>query len=341
LKAAAILVVVFFHSGLGVYDEMTRLSRPVWGLFNLFNAFARTAVPVFLMVSGRLYLGSTREESAVTFLTRKIPRLLVPFAVWSILFSFYAARGDGRWFSLLEAISDFLHGPTEYHLWFMYAILGIFLVAPMLKVFVRAAPPAEVTYMVVLWYVFIVVQYMVQPAYNSEGPAGTLVGYGGYFLLGYYLDRLKLPPLAGFRFLTAGVALMALNAMEAYRLYLVHASVEDRCYGYLSPGVVLYSAAFFLAGREANWEALYRRWPRLQGAVGWIGAQTFNLYIIHVLFLRLFTEGRLGFRLSENTGGSPLVAVPLLAVLTLVGTALTAEGLSLIPVLNRFLVIRR
>ena len=138
-------MVVVSHVFAPVSAGLNEYPRAVWWVLNLLNSSIRLCVPLFVMISGKLLLGSAREEPYLQFLWRRMSRLLPPFFVWSMIYAFQESRLQGADFSLSDSLLQFLRGPTEFHLWFMYMILGVYLVAPFLRRFVRAALPQELT----------------------------------------------------------------------------------------------------------------------------------------------------------------------------------------------------
>ena len=50
---------------------------------------------------------------------------------------------DGEGLTVTRAVSLILSGDPYYHLWFLYAILGLYLVTPALRLFVRSANQAQ------------------------------------------------------------------------------------------------------------------------------------------------------------------------------------------------------
>ena len=84
-RIAAILAVVILHSAVsGVVD--TDLGSGYWWAGNLYSAFSRWCVPVFVMISGALLLSPARQESLGTFYRKRMSRVLWPFLFWSAFF---------------------------------------------------------------------------------------------------------------------------------------------------------------------------------------------------------------------------------------------------------------
>ncbi len=61
-----------------------------WALLNIFSGIARWAVPVFVMISGTLFLG--REIPISKIYSKYVLRLVTAFVFWGVIYGF-ASRG--------------------------------------------------------------------------------------------------------------------------------------------------------------------------------------------------------------------------------------------------------
>lgn len=78
-----------------------------------------------------------------------------------------------------------------YHLWFLYVIIAIYLILPVLKVYIAGASQKNLQYYLLLCFivtsVFSYISKFHEITVDIKVEAAT--GYIGYFLLGYYLHR--------------------------------------------------------------------------------------------------------------------------------------------------------
>jgi surface polysaccharide O-acyltransferase-like enzyme len=339
VRAYAILLVVVSHVFAPVSAGLNEYPPGMWWFFNLLNSVSRLCVPLFVMISGKLLLGSSREEPYLAGLGRRFAKIVPAFFIWSMIYACYEARMAGSPISLTGSFAEFLQGPTEFHLWFMYMILGVYLIAPFLRRFVRAAAPAEIKILLIFWLGYLTLGFFV-PAYASSGPAATLLGYGGYFVLGYYLDQEgvfsgKIRELLG-----VSLAIVLVNAVATYRLTTDQGgALNQTYYGGLAPLVAVYAGCFFLILKKIDYEKLFFSRPAARRGVTYLSLDSYNLYLIHVFFIWLFTKGNLGFVISEKTGGTPLVGVPLTVAMVLAGSLGLSYLLQKIPFLSKVLVV--
>lgn len=339
VRSFACLLVVVSHIFAPVCAAMNDYPRPVWWVFNLFDSLIRPSAALFVMISGKLFLGSSRQESYFRFVWNRYSRLFLPFFTWSMIYAFYDAHQQGTSLTPLHALLQFLQGPAEYHLWFMYLILGLYLLMPALRRFVRSANSWRMAVAISLWMGFLMLEFLF-PQYVPVGPASLLLSYGGYTLLGYALDRTDtLHRKTGTAFLLCA-AIILFNAAATYVLTVRNGgTLNEKFYFGAAPLVALQAAAMFLLLKNVDEKSFVFRNRWFRATVTRLGRNSYNVYLSHALFIWLFTQGALGFILSHDTGSSPWVGVPLTTAAVLACSLGLSIFLQKVPMVSKFLVI--
>ena len=86
LRCLAIFLVVLLHNDGTVIVNTACYGRPSWYLCMLLDGMVRLGVPLFFMISGCLLLNGTGAAEPAAFYRKKLPRLLVPLAVWNVIY---------------------------------------------------------------------------------------------------------------------------------------------------------------------------------------------------------------------------------------------------------------
>lgn len=138
IRGLAIILIVFIHS-------MGRLAEASAGdAFYLRLEFAgiqsliSTGVHLFILLSGALLLG--KEESAGAFYRKRCRRILPPFLLWSlVVFALTCAvSGPIPWKTVVpDFVRQFLTCGVHETYWFVYMIIGLYLVTPLLRIVCR------------------------------------------------------------------------------------------------------------------------------------------------------------------------------------------------------------
>ena len=247
MRVAACLMVMVVHSTEPFYlgGEGSRIlteGDAYWASF--FDTFVRACVPLFVVASS--YLQFPLHYSTGEFLRRRALRVLVPFLCWSIV---YALAWGEPVDNLRSLLLNFNYAAG--HLWFVYMLVGIYLLMPMLSPWAERVGKRELQFYLLLCFATTLIPFVRALAADGAapviyGPTGIpnralyplwgeaswntyglfyyLSGFIGYLLLGLYLRRfvgnlswgktlaVALPAwLAGFAICFGGFIVMVMN----------------------------------------------------------------------------------------------------------------------------------
>ena len=133
LKFIATICVILIHVVSGDLYKYGTVSNSDWNIANAINSISRICVPVFLMVSGALLL--SKDESIEDFFKKRFLRIIPKFLLFSIFY--YLIDVYYLHHQVHNFIVSLLQGEVFYHLWYVYMILGIYLLAPFLRKFIH------------------------------------------------------------------------------------------------------------------------------------------------------------------------------------------------------------
>ena len=258
--------------GMGVLHEH-------WWIANFWDSISRVSVPQFFMLSGALLLG--RQERLGVFFRKRASKILAPLVSWSLIYLLdrYYVGGETQ----VRAL-DIFSGPAYFHLWFMYTLMGLYIAMPLLRAYYAGASPGLNVYVVSCWFVGFSLIPLLQSFGWFGSPAVSLLylpKYAGYMLLGGMLKGLVPKRSALF----AALAFAALAGLTMWLTQQASArgnALDERFYDYLSPNVVLMSAAAFVF---LNWLGS-RIGTRLSWLLNALSACSFGAYLVHMLILQ-------------------------------------------------------
>lgn len=211
LRAAACFMVMVVHSTEPFYlggDGARILTRAdaFWAAF--FDSFVRSCVPLFIIASS--YLQFPLHYSTGEFFRRRAVRILVPFAVWTVAYAL-------AWGSPVQNFKDLLlnFNYAAGHLWFVYMIIGLYLVMPVLSPWAEKVGKKELQWYLGIWALTLFIPFVRECAGGATpvvtGPSGIpmqgtyplwgeaswnaygvfhyVTGVIGYLLLGLYFRK--------------------------------------------------------------------------------------------------------------------------------------------------------
>ncbi len=341
LRVLATIAVVILHvSGAWLYQATPGTSA--FTVLCTYDSLTRWCVPMFVMLSGAFLLDPQKSVTLRTIFLRYILRVLIALLVWGTLYALYDYGHESwhfSWAGIKRALTHVLWTDTHYHLWFLYVIIGLYLITPLLRAFVRGASRRDFHWFFLLVFVF----YSLLPTLRSMFPdqmalvstwsdrlnIHLVLGYVGYYVAGFYLKKFTLGRLAEFIIYILGILGAVATVFGTLTLSARSGSFYDALFEYRSPNVVFMAVAVFVLFRYVLGVSDERsRRHRLIG----VSRITFGIYLVHVFFIILLDLLHIT-ALSFN----PIIAVPVLSAAVFLCSFAVSWLISKIPLLGRFL----
>lgn len=184
LRIIACLMVIGSHSPMPRTDAN--------GIFLSTLSYATVpSIGLFFMVSGALLLPV--RTNTVSFLKKRLGKILIPTLLWSIFYiccDAIISEENTDWLRTICSIPFSAQGNPV--LWFMYALAGIYLIAPILSKWLVSANRKEIQIYLGLWGISLcypLLSTFINPDRGNTGILYYFTGYAGYFLLGYYMKQ--------------------------------------------------------------------------------------------------------------------------------------------------------
>ena len=344
LRVIASILVVIIHVNSANYYR-TDIAGSTFLIFNFFAQYAHVAVPIFVMISGALFLDERRNVTYTKILRRNVPHVAVPFLFWStayaIVFPVSAKSTIGMLVNTLAAI---LKG-SQYFLWFLPMIIGLYLVTPLLRSFTKDEDLERA--FLLLGFVFAVcIPTIIKLGGLSDSKSvATLIGglrelvnrthfcfaleYPLYYVLGHYLSRNDLKVPRAVIALVGAVALGLGSWLSFYQSNFIGKASSSFHDNFILTIFIGTCAVFILAK-----SVLVDKWPaKAQSTLlAWSG-NTFGIYLVHIFFIR--TLGKMGI---NSLMCNALIAVPATSALVYLLSFVTAWLIGRIPVLGKWVV---
>lgn len=287
LRVAATVAVVFLHL-FARFWEKEAVDGVLWNALNWLDGAVRWAVPVFVMLSGALFLDPAKEISFTAICKKNLLRIAAAFGFWSVI---YGIVDLWRGMPLKELPLTLLKG--EYHMWFLFLIAGLYLFVPLLKKLTRTKKRTQ-WFLILFGTLFILIPRVVNllTLLGVSVPFGELilramninivsVCYFFVFVLGHYLHQYELPKLArGVVYALGVLGFFATVLLTAWHSQKVGAP-SGMFYVYMSLNVLAMAVAIFVFAK-------YHPWKQRASVVS-LSRYSFGIYLSHVLALDLFS----------------------------------------------------
>jgi surface polysaccharide O-acyltransferase-like enzyme len=318
IRTLAIFLVIMLHASIeptpGFVETAQQATVHFWAM-NVYNSLSRVSVPLFVMLSGALLLQPFKNEPLGVFLKKRFRRIGPAFVFWGVAYFAWRTFVNGETLTVNSVVQGILQG-SYFHFWFLYMIIGLYLITPLLRLFVDHADLKVLKYIIVLWFVGVAINPLIGAVtgYRIDTNVFVIAGWLGYFLLGVYLQKERVRS----RFLVAVMVLGYVWTMLGSWVltYTVGGDTSYFFYDFLTANIILTSAALFQLLLTVSPDFFTNRFQSGGTLVSLISKYTLPVYLFHVMILESFEKGYFGFKLSVTTL-NPFVEIPLITVVTL------------------------
>lgn len=234
------------------------------------------------MISG--YFLFSRIETVSTFYKKRFLKIFPPLLFWSAVFYTYNVLYIGV---KPYSISELLIRPASAHLWYLYAITGLYLFAPFISKIYNNSSSNERIVFLVIWFMTTSVIPMLNSCFGVFFSPGlfqltTIFGYIGFFFIGAWI---KDHPSRKDR-LTAFTAFALYVLLSVLTMYLTRKfSIESGkptgvFYSYISPYVILAAASLFYCFTSLEFSGKFT-----EAMANGFAKFSLGVYCIHPIFI--------------------------------------------------------
>ena len=335
LRGISCMAIVLLHVS-SSYWAVVGIESSEFVIMTIYNGLTRFAVPVFMMLSGGFLLEHKKNMNIKQCLIR-FGKYLLNFYIWS---AFYAFQGIVKKIVIGEKITQTLWDSSlerflwgHYHMWFVYLILGFYLMLPILRKLSENKTVIE--YFLILW---IVTRFIIPSISSIEKlnfiniwigklEINMLIGYMGYFILGYYIKEYAISLKLRVIIYVGGILSFIYSLIETIRQSYIQGVCVENYFSPSSWNVLLFSTAIF---------TLFTYLKRVDTGyflVEKVAKGSFIIYMIHPFFIE-----KLNLIGVTTISFNCLWSIPLLTMVVFLCSVLVADVIKRIPFVKKFLL---
>jgi surface polysaccharide O-acyltransferase-like enzyme len=155
-------------------------------------------VPIFVMITGVLFLNPCKEITIEKLIKKYVFRIILAIIIFGIHFSFIEILFNAGYHFYIkqigEAIINTIQGDSFKHLWYLYMIAGIYLIIPLIKIFISNAERKIVEYILLILLFFTsfipFLKVFFSFSFAVYIPINSIFLF--YLVLGYYIHFYKI-----------------------------------------------------------------------------------------------------------------------------------------------------
>jgi len=346
----SIVAIILLHSaGYGCEKTLLRRKDTTWKIICLYNCITRFGVPMFVLLSGTFILDPSRSFSFKKLFRHNILRLATAFTFWSTvnaLINIYLYKKN--------TLSDFfkLFFVGEEYLWFIFMIIGCYLIAPILRLFSDDIVLARYFLgLCIFWGSFIptlkniFMTYQLKDAeteldtWTSRWHYHFTLEFVGYFVAGYHILK-----YVNIKSVAIRIILYLLGVLDVVFFYKLTCKTEDQKKKYSKEyrdnytlTVAFYTVVLFIFFKHEIGRINFS--DRAVKIISKLSSLTFGMYLSHMIIKGLLSrychikqEEFLGIKLSSSIG------CPIFWVVITFCSLTVSYLLSITPFLNKYVV---
>ena len=333
LKIISCIAVVIIHMTADGFNFMN-INTASWSIVTAFNVMVRFAVPIFVMVSGALFLNPDRKLDIKKLWKKNILTLIIVYIVWTLIYATYAVYNKGQGINVIYILGSAVK-KSYYHLWFIPMLIGIYACIPLLKPMVNNGKKT-VEYLLILFTLFYILPSTIElfkfPYYTFvrailDRIQIPMLGYIGYFVLGHYLHTYGIPKKYTKWVYVSGVvaAVFGIVVTWVYSWHMKEAVVTLANNFSITPYIM--SIAMFMLMKNL----FENKKIKFEKVIIHLSNISLGIYLIHVLIKDIL-------RNQLDMPFTNIWNLPLNTVIMLVGSYLISLGLSKIPFVNKYII---
>ncbi len=351
LRAVACLMVMLVHASENFYGaDSSGLAGNMSMLANESNRFwvafwdggvSRTAVPLFIIASAFLLVPMPTGTTMTDFYRRRFKRILPPFITFLLLYCLLPLAWGGMTWE--QSVADLKMLPFNFpsmagHLWFMYPLISLYLIIPVVSPWLEHATKREEQIFISIFAFTTLIPWLhrfVSPElwgecfWNEFSAFWYCSGYLGYLVLAHYI-RVHLDWSRQKRLAVGWASFLVGGAFTAWSFWLkgtpgvlIETPMLEWSWEFCTPNVLLATFGLFLLFTTI-------RQTKAPAIITSLGKCSFGMYLMHLFFLAPIASYIVAGNVAE-----PLLpvglAIPVIAIASYVCCYVTTWLLSHLP----------
>lgn len=308
-----------------------------WLTANSYDALSRFGVPIFVMISGALFLPGPPKTDVKRLFTHNIGRLLSLYIIWSCLYGLLDCLQFGFQNMTPRLIfQEMLYG--RYHLWYLPMQIGIYMLLPILRIWVQNADKKNIHYFLLLFLVFQVCSETASAMFpqGNIAYAASLIkpymvcGYLGYFLWGYYIAHYGINQKYHKLIYAAGCVSTVCNVCFSNSLSLRNAEPRGAIYDSFGIFTFAVSTALFLFFTAKVSRHSFS--AKAGKVIRELSLDSLGVYVMHIGLIECLKPLGIHGMLLPN-----IVGIPLFSIICFIACSLLAAILRRIPAIGKYI----
>lgn len=343
LRLVATFAVVFIHVAASNWSNVD-VNGIQWQVFNIYDSLVRWGVPIFVMISGALFLN--RDVPIKNIYSKYVLRMVIAFVSWSLFYAILTTDTfqHGLINSLKSHIGTLVTG--HYHMWFVLMIIGLYMCIPFMKKII--SDETVMKYFLKLSFIFaFLIPWVLKIVNDFVGSNNSMIqkmvttidsnlmnmgmsmvlGYSFYFILGYYLDRIEIKKDVRVMIYVAGILGFIFTVVADAGMSIKTQVANSNYYGNFEVNVLLEVIAVHTLFKYHTFQN-----EKVNQFVVVLSKFGFGAYLIHTFII----ESMAAILHFDTLSMNAWISVPLISIIVFGVSMGISAVLNHIPVIKKY-----
>ena len=278
LRVIGVIGVILIHVVSNTINTFGGLSNNSHIIYVFIHYFCEFAVPLFVMISGMMFLSKkeiTYKEMFKKYLLKIILIILV-IGTGMVLMEEIFINKDISINLIKKVFIRLITGDIWAHMWYLYLVLGLYLITPVCLLITNNIKKHELEiFLIILFIISIIIPSLnklfdIKLAFNML----TISGYIFYYFYGYYLYHYDINKK--YKILNYILCLLAIS-WTIYRSIKINSLANVYSYTSIVPFILSSSIILLLKDKNIKKDRI----------INLIALNSLGIYIIHQLFINI------------------------------------------------------
>lgn len=330
-----------------------------WQIMNMWHSIFRWPVPLFVMISGmfnieKFDIGQPLKKG-IKNIIKKLFHIYCTLFFWTIFYNIFIPiilhynikeflTNPLDFLNLREILYCFykaIIGNSWFHFWFLYMIIGLYILTPLIKIFIANCRRNYLEYFLAIVFLAVALNFfdtlkdilkdIVFLPHSLYIQIPELSGYVGYYIAGYYFSKYKLPKKVEYIIYILGVLSVFFSIFGTSFISIKKHELNQTLLVATTPHIMIATVAIFLFVKNSLGKANISNIT--SSIIENISKCSFDIYSIHV-FMIVAVNNYLGLYWYTF---NPILSVPVICVLVFLLSYIVSLGISKIPVVKNII----
>ncbi len=243
LRVISMIAVIMIHvsaTWVGLFTKQINQGAGIDSLINpltlcIYNSVSRFAVPCFVMLSGAFILDDDRTADYKWFYKTKLKKICIFTIVFTILYFSYNVicsiiEKQNVVLQMISLVKDVAKGEPFYHMWYLFMLIGLYLMAPVVIRFKDSISYKSFRMTVFVFLILASISRWTTGNIRVNWNMGQSFEYLGYFMTGYVIrrDLKNKNNLKGIILVLFGILFELSAALIEYKMQIVDGLSENQ-----------------------------------------------------------------------------------------------------------------